>query len=163
MDPVNAADLDWSETDTERMRFRRKKLGVAADGADLGCSLYELDPGDGAWPYHYHYGNEEALYVLAGRGRLRAGDGEHALAPGDYAAFPTGETGAHRVVNDGDDVLRYLVVSTMNDADVMRYPDGKAVGAVGGGAPGADEREFGGFFAEDDARPYLEVTFGEED
>ena len=163
MDPVNERDLDWHETDTERMRFRRKKLGAAAGGADLGCSLYELDPGDGAWPYHYHYANEEALYVLSGTGRLRTDEGEHALAPGDYAAFPTGEAGGHRVVNDGEAVLRYLVVSTMNDVDVMRYPDGEGVGAVAGGAPGASGREFGAWFREADALPYVEATFAEED
>jgi len=161
MEPVNAADLEWSETDADRMRFRRKKLAIAAGGEDLGCSLYELDPGDGAWPYHYHYANEEALFVLAGGGLLRVDDGEHRLAAGDYAAFPTGAEGGHRVVNDGDEILRYLVFSTMCDVDVMRYPDGEAVGAMGGGGPGATERDFGAWFEEADAQPYVEVTFGD--
>ncbi|GGN11646.1 cupin domain-containing protein [Halarchaeum nitratireducens] len=158
MEPVDATDLDWTGTDTDRMTFRRKKLGAAAGGDALGCSLYELAPGDSAWPYHYHAANEEALYVLAGGGRLRTANGEYAIEAGDYAAFPTGEAGGHRVVNDGDDALRYLVVSTMAEPEVVRYPDGEGVGVMVGGAPGAGERDFEAWFKKSDARSYAEAT-----
>ncbi len=57
-----------------------------AGGKRLGCSLYELPPGKKSWPYHYHTGNEEAIFVLEGGG----GD-ERTLESGDYAAFPVGE------------------------------------------------------------------------
>lgn len=53
------------------MKLRRKQLGNAAGGEQLGCSLYEMPPGQESWPYHYHTANEEAMYVLAGRGTLR--------------------------------------------------------------------------------------------
>ncbi|GGL46285.1 cupin domain-containing protein [Halocalculus aciditolerans] len=164
MEPVNEADVEWSETETERMRFRRKRLGAAAGGEELGCSLYELEPGDSAWPYHYHAANEEALFVLSGTGMLRASDGEHALRAGDYAAFPTGEDGGHRVVNDGDGVLRYLVVSTMREPEVVRYPDAEGVGVMVGGAPGEVEgREFEAWFKEGDARGYAAATSEDEE
>ena len=155
MDPVNVDDVDWEETDREEARFRRKRLAPAAGGERLGTSLHEIPPGGRAWPYHYHAGNEEALYVLAGRGRLRTPDGEHDLRPGDYVAFPTGERGAHRVSNPGDEPLRYLVVSTMQDPDVTVYPDSEKIGVYGGSPPGGTgERDVDGYFRRADAVDY---------
>ncbi|QLC33321.1 cupin domain-containing protein [Halarchaeum sp. CBA1220] len=158
MEPVNANDVEWVATESEQMRFRRKKLGAAGGGERIGCSLYELDSGDAAWPYHYHAANEEALYVLAGEGLLRTASGEHAIEAGDYAAFPTGADGGHRVVNDSAGALRYLVVSTMAEPEVVRYPESEGVGVMVGGAPGATEREFEAWFTEGDARSYEDAT-----
>ena len=47
---VNESDLDW----TAAADFRRKKLAAADGGDRIGCSLYELLPGERSWPYHYH-------------------------------------------------------------------------------------------------------------
>jgi len=155
MGRVNEADLDWEGTDRAAAIFRRKRLAAAAGGEDIGCSLYELPPGACAWPYHWHAGNEEALYVLAGEGTIRL-DGDRApLRPGDYVALPAGEGSAHRVINDGDDPLRYLAVSTMDDPDVIRYPDSGKVGVYAGSPPGSEEpRSVHGYFREDDAVDY---------
>ncbi|SDL97880.1 Cupin domain-containing protein [Halogranum gelatinilyticum] len=160
MEPTNEADLEWTETHHGETEFRRKRLAAAAGGDRLGCSLYELPAGAKSWPFHYHTGNEEALYVLAGAGTLRLGDGSHPLRAGDYVALPAGETGGHRVINDGDDPLRYLAVSTMGDPDVTVYPDSGKVGVFAGSPPGGDgERTVHGYFREDDAVSYWE---GEE-
>ncbi|UIP00145.1 cupin domain-containing protein [Halobaculum sp. CBA1158] len=161
MDRVNADDLDWDETDRgDRVGWRRKRLAAAADGDDLGCSLYELPPGKRAWPYHYHAGNEEALYVLSGEGTLRHADGEADLRAGDYVALPAGEDGAHRVINDSEGPLRYLAMSTMRDPEVLVYPDSDTVGAMAGDPPGgAGERDVDAYFRRDDAVDYWD---GEE-
>lgn len=155
MGSTQESDLDWQETDRGETRFRRKRLAAAAGGSDLGCSLYELPPGGRSWPYHYHVGNAEALYVLAGEGRLRTPDSEESLTAGDYVALPTGEAGAHRVRNDGDGPLRYLALSTMRDPDVTVYPDSEKVGVFGGAPPGGDgERTVAGYFRRGDAVDY---------
>jgi uncharacterized cupin superfamily protein len=144
MDAVNEDEVAWTETERGPARFRRKRLASAArDGEPapddgLGASLYELPAGARAWPYHYHAGNEEAMYVLAGTGQVRGPDGTAPVESGDFVVFPTGPEGAHRVVNDGDEVLRYLVVSTMRDPDVTVYPDAGAVGVYAGAPPGGD-------------------------
>ncbi len=158
MSPINQADLEWTETERGETQFRRKQLGQAAAGEMLGCSLYEIPPGRRAWPYHYHTANEEALYVLAGEGTLRAAGESHQLRPGDYAAFPTGEDGGHRVVNDGDEPLRYLVVSTMVDPDVTVYPDSGKMGVYAGSPPGGrSERTVHGYYRlEDDVDYWLD-------
>lgn len=147
MGNVNEADLDWNELERDETRFRRKQLGEAAGGEKLGASLYELPPGAKSWPYHYHEANEEAVFVLDGDGTLRIGGDEISLEAGDYVALPTGESGAHRVVNDGDEPLRYLMVSTMVDPDVLVYPDSQKVGVMAGSAPGGRSgRSLSSFF-----------------
>ena len=161
MDKINESELDWNEYDHSEAVFRRKELGAAVDADDLGCSLYEMPPGTRAWPYHYHTANEEAIYVLAGEGLLRAEDGEHDLRAGDFVTLPADESGGHRVVNDGDDTLRYLMVSTMNEPDVTIYPEMEKFGVYVGSPPGGrDERTFEGYYPMDDE---VEYWPGEED
>jgi len=147
MSNVNEADLEWDEYDRGENAFRRKELAAATDAEQLGCSLYELDPGKRSWPYHYHTANEEAIYVLAGTGMLRGDDGEHDLTAGEFVALPADESGGHQVVNDGDDVLRYLMVSTMTEPDVTVYPEMEKFGVYVGSPPGGrEERTFEGYY-----------------
>jgi uncharacterized cupin superfamily protein len=170
---VNEADLDWTEHDEDKgTRFRRKRLAAAADGEALGASLYELDPGEQSWPVHFHTGNEEAVYVLAGEGTVKRGEGRDdvPLEPGEFVAFPADPSGAHRIVNTaepssassrptsddtGTAVLRYLMVSTMNDPDVAVYPEHDGIGVFAGAPPGGDgERVVSGFWNREDAVEY---------
>ncbi|WP_435063506.1 cupin domain-containing protein [Halobaculum sp. EA56] len=156
MNRVNVDDLDWDDTERDdRTEWRRKRLAAAAGGERLGCSLYELPAGKRSWPYHYHTGNEEALYVLAGEGTLRHADGTSPLRAGDYVALPAGEDGAHRVVNDSDGPLRYLALSTMREPEVLVYPDSDKVGAMAGAPPGGDgDRDVDIYFRRSDAVDY---------
>ncbi|WP_152039627.1 cupin domain-containing protein [Salinigranum salinum] len=158
MGPVNESSLEWTETERGPTHFRRKRLADAAGGERLGASLYELPSGGKSWPYHYHTGNEEAIYVVSGEGTLRVGDGErdtaderHPLRAGDYVALPAGPESAHRVENDGDEPLRFLVVSTMRDPDVTVYPDSGKIGVYAGSPPGGDseDRVVDGYFPRD--------------
>jgi uncharacterized cupin superfamily protein len=165
-DPTNESDLDWQTCDEGDARFRRKRLAGAAGGDRLGASLYELPPGERAWPYHYHTANEEAMYVLAGSGRVRDPHGEVAVTEGDYLAFPVGEGGGHHVANDGEEPLRYLMVSTMVEPDVTVYPDSGTFGVFVGAPPGStDERTLSGYYRIEDAVDYWdeEPADGEEE
>ncbi|ELZ14563.1 cupin [Haloterrigena salina JCM 13891] len=157
MGKINESDLEWNEYDPEPddVAFRRKQLSTAADADDLGCSLYELPPGRRSWPYHYHTANEEAVYVLAGDGLLVAADGETPLEEGDFASFSADESGGHRIVNDGNEPLRYLMVSTMNEPDITVYPEMETFGVYVGSPPGGrEERSLEGYYRIDDEVPY---------
>jgi uncharacterized cupin superfamily protein len=157
MSKVNEADLDWSDYDHGESQFRRKQLSAAVGAEDLGCSLYELPPEKRSWPYHYHTANEEAIFVLAGEGQLRGDDGEQRLERGDFVALPADERGGHQVVNDSDDPLRYLMLSTMNDPDVTVYPEMEKFGIFVGAPPGASgERSLHGFYDLEDTTDYWE-------
>lgn len=134
---VNENDLEWiEELHGERYGWRAKSLAERAGGERLGCTLYELPPGRRSWPYHYHTANEEAIYVVAGRGTLRLAGRELPLAAGDYVALPIGERGAHQVHNDSAEPLRYLCFSTMVEPEIAVYPDSGKVGLFAGSAPG---------------------------
>lgn len=144
---LNEDDLEWSATEKDSTVFRRKQLGAAADGEKLGCSLYEVPPGKETWPYHYHAANEEAVYVLSGTGTVRGPDETQTITAGDYVAFPTGETGGHKIKNESDEGLRFLMVSTMEEPDVTVYPDSEKFGVYVGAPPGGrGDRSLEGYY-----------------
>lgn len=156
---VNENNLDWGEqTHGDKFGYRRKQLSLAAGGEKLGCSLYEVPPGRRAWPYHYHLSNEEAIYVLGGSGMLKIGGEEIEVSQGDYVALPTGETGAHQILNTSNEILRYLCFSTMVEPDVMVYPDSGKVGIFAGAAPGGpkSKRTFSKFLRSNAAVGYFD-------
>jgi len=85
---VHENEVDWMElAHGERIAFRRKLLGQATGAEKLGCSLFEVAPGKRAWPFHYHFANEEALYILEGSGTLRLGAEEFQIGPGHFVTF----------------------------------------------------------------------------
>ena len=136
---VNVDSLEWTDhTRKDRLLFRRKALGRASGGMQLGTSLYEVPPGQRLWTYHYHYANEEAMFVLEGTGVVRLPDGEYPIGKGDYLAFPRGPEGAQVVTAGPEAPLRLLVVSTMIDPEINGYPDSDKIAVFAGSPPGAD-------------------------
>ncbi|HVW16631.1 MAG TPA: cupin domain-containing protein [Solirubrobacteraceae bacterium] len=117
--------------DHDGFRSRRTRLGHRAGSRAIGLSLWELPPGEAAYPYHHHFGEEEMAIVLDGRPSLRGPDGWRELEPGDVVSFPVGERGAHQIANRGEEVVRFLAVSAQAGyADVVSYPDSGKVSAA---------------------------------
>jgi uncharacterized cupin superfamily protein len=108
--------------------WRRTIVGEKLGAEKLGASLYELDPGEKTFPYHYEYGAEEWLLVVAGEPTLRRPDGEQLLRAGDIVCFPEGPQGAHQVRNDTDVPIRVLIFSTKALPDAAVYPDSGKIG-----------------------------------
>jgi uncharacterized cupin superfamily protein len=104
------------------------RLGSLVGASALGLSVYDLPPGQSAFPYHYELGREEWLLVLGGRPTLRHPDGEEELAPGDLVVFPEGEEGAHKVTNNTDETVRIAMISNKDEPSVAFYPDSGKVG-----------------------------------
>jgi uncharacterized cupin superfamily protein len=100
----------------------------------LGASVYELPDGEWTYPYHFHYGVEEWLYVAAGAPVLRDAAGERVLEPGVVVAFPSGPEGAHAVRGPGRVVL-FSGVASSGATSAAVYPDSDKVGVrpPGGG------------------------------
>jgi uncharacterized cupin superfamily protein len=129
---VKSFNIFDGELDLERdqpgFSWRRAKVGDAIGADKLGASLYELQPGERSFPYHYEYGAEEWLLCVAGRPTLRTPDGEHELRPGDVVCFREGPDGAHQVRNDSDEPIRVLIASTKQLPDAAVYPDSGKIG-----------------------------------
>ena len=133
MRSFNLFDGELDETrDRPGFSWRRAAVGRQIGAEKLGASVYELQPGERTFPYHYEYGNEEWLLVVAGRPTLRVPDGEHELRPGDIVCFREGPEGAHQVRNDSDEPARVLIFSTKRQPDAAVYPDSGKMGVWSG-------------------------------
>jgi uncharacterized cupin superfamily protein len=124
---VRKSNLDGAEFDEPRdrdgFRARRARVGYALGAERLGISLWELPGGQAAYPYHFHYAEEELLVVLEGTPSLRTSDGWSELSRGDIVSFPRGDSGAHQLLDRTEEVVRFIAVSTNGEPDVVIYPD----------------------------------------
>ena len=140
---VNLYELKGGGERSEGTRFASKIIPIAPGlGAQkLGYNLTEIPPGKTAFPYHYHYVNEELFIVLEGTGKVRMPDGTHPLKAGDLVACPPGADWAHQFINDGNVPLKYLALSTVQDPEVVQYPDSEKYGVTVGRKPGGTPME----------------------
>ena len=119
------------ESDPPGFRARAAQLGPMLGAARSGMTVYELPPGQAVCPYHFHWGDEEWLMVIAGTPTLRTPEGERTLEPGDVACFPVGPAGAHRVGNAGEETVRVALFSNTHEFGIIEYPDSDKIGIWG--------------------------------
>ena len=124
MEVFNLYGDEWDgESGPEGFHRRATRVGTRIDGARIGATLYELQPDQKTWPYHYEYGNEEWLLVVSGTPTVRTAEGEHELTAGDIVCFQEGPSGSHQVINRSHTVARVLILSTKESPSVVVYPD----------------------------------------
>jgi uncharacterized cupin superfamily protein len=139
---VNLRDAELPpHGDKPGFRFRRASIREPLGGELIGGSLYELDPGEQLWPYHFHRNNEEWLIVVAGTPILRTPEGERELRAGDIAGFAEGEAGAHTLYNRSDNPARVAIFSSLRKGSTA-YPDSGKVSAAGHVFRLADEVDY---------------------
>lgn len=82
------------------------------------------------WPCHYHYPDEEWLYVLNGEPVLRDAGGRRWVQAGDVVCFPPGHRGAHTIEGPG----RFVIFSSESSSGpfVSVYPDSDKVSVFPG-------------------------------
>ena len=128
----NLNELQWSEMrHGERFLHQRKTLTPFSEPymPKLGISLYRVQPGKRAFPFHEHLANDEAILVTKGTGTLRYGDEEIPLVEGDYVHLPAGSGTAHQVINTSGADLEYFCLSNIGTPEVVRYPDSNKLAA----------------------------------
>ncbi|MFL5887000.1 MAG: cupin domain-containing protein [Thermoleophilaceae bacterium] len=128
MPNLNRPDFD-EPREQPGFRCRRARISRQAGAERLGLSLWEVPPGEAAFPYHYHLVEEELMIVLDGRPSLRTASGWRELEPGDVVSFLRGEAGVHQVVNRSDETVRFLAFSPNGEPDVVIQPDSDKLGA----------------------------------
>jgi uncharacterized cupin superfamily protein len=129
MQVVNLLGDEWSSR-RDRPGWQWNRLDVGGRlGAELfGASVYELEPGQKTFPYHWQHVEEELLIVLDGEPTLRTPEGEQRLARGDAVVFRRGPDGAHLVRNDTAGAVRILMLSTPSQVEIAEYPDSEKIG-----------------------------------
>ena len=60
----------------------RQRVGAQIGARKLGYSFFNVPPGNAAFPYHTHTGNEEMIYIIDGEAVLRFGKEEIAVTAG---------------------------------------------------------------------------------
>lgn len=122
-DDVKARDVEAGD-----IRFTRRKLGPPAGCANLGLSHYVVPAGARQMPVHLHGDEEEAFYVLSGRG-LSWQDGEACeVAAGDVVIHPTGGVNhrtpgrTHTFLAAEDEPLELLAFSTGTETRLTLLP-----------------------------------------
>ncbi|HLW95764.1 MAG TPA: cupin domain-containing protein [Solirubrobacteraceae bacterium] len=108
------------------------RLGKALGANETGATVYELPPGEALCPYHYERSEEEWLVVFEGTPTLRHPGGSERLDPWDVVFFPIGPEGAHKVSNETDQPVRFLMFSTVKTPAVCVYPDSGKIGVFTG-------------------------------
>jgi len=126
---TNIYDPSFEEGERpEGFRSRRARIGYELGSELIGASLFEVPAGEAAYPYHFHYADEELLIVLSGRPSLRSPEGVRELAEGEVVHFPLGEEGAHQILNRSDETATFLAISSSGRPDIVVYPDADKIG-----------------------------------
>lgn len=89
-------------------RYRYKAVGASTNGAYSLVEETLLD--DEGPPLHVHDHEEEAFYVLEGRGVFVVGDDRRELGAGDFVIVPRGA--AHALAKARGQDLRMLVITS---------------------------------------------------
>lgn len=85
----NLRELDLAEeSHGDRYSAAHAMIGRLIGSRQLGCRFTEIAPGNTAWPYHRHHGNEELFVILEGSGTLRIGDAEVEVGREDVVEYP---------------------------------------------------------------------------
>lgn len=123
---INISDLTF-ETSQHGDAFVSHDANISSSiGAkELGYSICKIPAGKRSCPAHTHFVNEEMFYIIQGSGMLRVGDTLSSITEGDFIAHPVSRdpADAHQIINDSDEEMTILCVSTMKAPDLVLYPD----------------------------------------
>jgi uncharacterized cupin superfamily protein len=121
---VLTGDLDH-QSDRDGYRWRGTRwLGERLGAERIGVGVFELEDGELSFPYHFHHGVEEWMYVIAGSPTVRTPSGERTLQAGDLICFPIGAEGAHTVRGPG----RVMMISANRVPSISVYPESDKLG-----------------------------------
>jgi uncharacterized cupin superfamily protein len=128
---TNLNTAEFEDRGVDGFRVRRARVGQQAGAKKIGMSLWEIPPGQAAYPYHWHVIDEELIVVLDEGLSLRGPDGDWRPLPKDeVVAFGVGEEGGHQLWNRGSSTARFLSISSgpSEGDDIVFYPDADKIG-----------------------------------
>jgi len=99
------------------------RLGDAGGLTQFGVNLVTLQPGAMSSLRHWHRHEDEFVMVMSGVCTLVQDGGKTVLIAGECAAFPAGVEDGHHLINETDEVARFLVVGSKADPEFATYSD----------------------------------------
>lgn len=125
---ANLAEITPESYDREKDGIAGKAwdIGEATGAKMLGIDVTEIPPGKKSSHRHAHSHKEEFFYVLEGRCRLRLGDAEHELRPGDAVARPAGTGIPHQFHNPYEVPCRVMMLGVQAGQgveDTVEWPE----------------------------------------
>jgi uncharacterized cupin superfamily protein len=127
---VNADELPEIEATTGAhygAAYKCLTPSMRPTGGQLGVNRVRLPQGRTACPFHYHMREDEAFFVLSGRGVLRFGDEFREIRAGDCISCAAGTHVAHQIANPFPEDLVYLAIGSCDPHEVCVYPDSNKV------------------------------------
>lgn len=99
-----------------------KSLGDVTGLSDFGFHIMEVAPSHDSTEPHFHYREDECVYILSGQAIATVGDETFTVSAGDFLGYRKGGL-PHGLRNIGDEVLRCIIVGARGDTDIVDYPD----------------------------------------
>ena len=73
---------------------------------------------------------------------MRLHDKEYLLSSGDLISIPPGLEYAHQLINVSEtEELTYLSISTMEEPDILLFPESNKISVIAGVPPGGDPKK----------------------
>ncbi len=102
--------------------YSAELISDTAGLTQFGAFIEELPPGSHSSHAHWHASEDEMILVLSGEVTVSENGVETLLTAGDAACWKAGDPVAHRLHNQSNTSVRYVVVGTRAPQDVVTYP-----------------------------------------
>ena len=126
---INVDEAHWQDHTGDKAPYGCfvSDLDFEIGAEKLGFRVVRLPAGNTFCPVHWHTAEEELFIVLSGEPSLVTPRGNWRLRAGDYVAFPTRFSGAHKLINESDADCEVIMVANNDRRDVCSYPDSQKV------------------------------------
>jgi len=103
-------------------RRLNKSLGDLTGLSGFGFHIIEIQPGYESTELHMHYHEDECVYILEGEAEATIGDRKYLVKAGDFIGYRAGGE-PHQLKNNGNSLLKCIVVGQCLEHDVGDYPN----------------------------------------
>ncbi len=99
---------------------QNKSLGDLTGLLNIGFHIVEIAPERESTEQHFHYHEEECVYILEGEAEAWIGDEKFVVTSGDFIGYRAGGL-PHKLINHSDSILKCIVVGQRLEHDVADY------------------------------------------
>ncbi|HHV28054.1 cupin domain-containing protein [Acetivibrio mesophilus] len=109
--------------------YRKFEVPKTSEKSKFQIAFYEIPPNKSNYPFHYHLRDEEAFYIIKGKGLLKTCDSEILVQEGDVIVCPPTPQGVHMLTNImSDENLVYIEFDITHYPEIIKYPNSDKIG-----------------------------------